>query len=229
MFLFYFFIHTALSRMHCSPELDLDITRRSCMWLRNVRLSPCVNRAGHWRIHSSWSKYSGAVGGRKFKEEFTTSVDNVSTMPLAPNRKSSYSFLLACISLSNFSLILPPNTCSIDINAKEVILTGSLVHHLRGAVNKTLQFPQHALCVMYCLLHALPRRHASPKPNWVFSVCENVSDTDNRLLCERATPDLILRTLSRPDPPDTVQTWSSRHCRDLILRTLSGVLMWKRL
>lgn len=54
-----------------------------------------------------------------------------------------------------------------------------------------------------CLLHALPRRHPSPKSNRVFPVGENASDTDNLLLCATCVKGQLL-TMCGPDSLDTV-------------------------
>lgn len=48
------------------------------------------------------------------------------------------------------------------------------------------------ICIMSCLLHALPRGQTSPKANVVFPVTENASDTDNLWLC-------ALRLKGEPD------------------------------
>lgn len=54
------------------------------------------------------------------------------------------------------------------------------------------------LCIMSCLLHALPRHHLSLKPNKVFLNVLTLSDT---LLLFAACVKGKLRTMTRPDSP----------------------------
>lgn len=60
---------------------------------------------------------------------------------------------------------------------------------LRCAVNKTLWFPQCAFCVTLLILHALPRDHLSPRPNFPNRehVCQDLQLRGNGQSCRRAT------------------------------------------
>ena len=88
--------------------------------------------------------------------------------------------ILTFSQLSTLLLILRIhlNKCINDITKKKVWITvGS---HLRCGVNKTLRLPLHILCVTSCLLHTVPRCHASLK---VFTICVTTSDGAYFLLC----------------------------------------------
>lgn len=150
-----------LTNKTCKKRLYLSITTK--IWLEIYReqpcwvFSPCCNRndnsSENYELWTLWTlpSYQFAwYDGSILSDWAHVWIKLVTVLRI-------HNFLLACLLLSTLPLTLciRPNTCGIDISTKTPIIKDE---------SSSL------------LLCALPRRHPSPKPNWVFPVGENESD-----------------------------------------------------